>query len=209
MVTVFHTIFMRAFRIAYILGLGFLLFIMVITLTIGFFPPPTGPSSPQYPSFSSEGSAYESTYKAYDKERARYGEEQQDFVGDKIVPYVRNVITAWIVTFVVFIIAGMFFARTYSEIVGAGFAFSGVFAVVFGPIGSLVWLTSSLVSAYSGRAAQEYNTDSIAQAAGITTLLGVITLTLLGIMWYGKRGVLNEIGERKDFSLLKPPSPGA
>ncbi len=185
---------MRAFRIGYILTLSFLIVLTVVTLTFGFYPAPTGPKAPDYPSsrstFSTEGSfdtdSYKSEYETYQKDRDRYEAEQKNFLKDKIVPYARNVFVIWIVVLLVFQVGGMLLSKYFSGLLGAAFSFSGVWAVIFGPLGGLLWFVNSLVSSFAGRAEEEFTVVPIFQAVGISGLLGVVVLTVVGLVLYGK-----------------------
>src|SRR4030067_1787529 len=159
---------MRAFRIGYIITLSFLLVLMIITLTFGFFPAPKGPEAPKYPSYSDysyttsytstkkyDTSKYESEQKKYREDQAKYQTEQKNFVQDKVVPYTRNVFVAWVVLVLLFQIIGLFLAKFGSDFVGAAYSFSGLWAVIFGPLSGIIWAAASLVSSFSRGAEAE------------------------------------------------------
>lgn len=184
---------MRAFRIGYVVTLSFLLLLMVITLTLGYFPPPQGPKAPEYPSSSrypsSSGTSYDSTdysnqQRTYNERKKQYDEDQKRFLQDKIVPYTRNIFVSWIFMLVLFEVIGIVLVRSISEVVGAAYAFSGVWAVVFGPFGGLLWFINSIVSNFGTRAEQKISTETITTSIGMSALLGVIVLTTLGIFYF-------------------------
>jgi hypothetical protein len=182
---------MRAFRIGYILTVSFLIVLTVVTLTFGFYSAPTGPKAPAFPSSTSLGSdfsseAYQTQYEQYQKDRDRYEAEQKNFLKDKIVPYARNVFVIWIFILLTFQVAGMVLSKYFSGMIGAAFSFSGVWAVIFGPLGGLLWFVSSLVSSFGARAEEEFTVVPIFQAVGISGLVGVLVLTLAGIILYGR-----------------------
>ena len=49
--TLWLTVHMNGFRIGFIGTLSFLMFVAVITGTLGYFPPPEGPKMPEYPKY--------------------------------------------------------------------------------------------------------------------------------------------------------------
>ncbi len=189
---------MKLFRIGFVLTLSLLLILMVGSITFGFFSAPEGPKAPTYPSLSnpslfgnssitsSNSSAYSSSLKKYEEERKKYEEEQKNFVKDKVVPYTRNVVVAWLILLIAFEAIGVVLTKFGSPLVGAGYAFSGVWAIFFGPIGGLIWFANSLVSSFSRQAEATFSIDPILQAVGVVSLVGVVALTALGILFYGK-----------------------
>jgi len=183
---------MRAFRIGFILTLSLLIILTVITLTLGFFPAPAGPKTPEYPSYSSQSSSrynsdeYKEKAQQYQEEMKKYQDEQENFVKDKVIPYARNVFVSWIVLLLVFQVIGLVLSKFGSALVGAAYAFSGVWAILFGPIGGITWFVTSLISSFSGRSEETFSVDPIFQAVGITCLIGVAVLTILGVIFYGK-----------------------
>lgn len=189
---------MKLFRIGFVLTLSLLLILMVGSITFGFFSAPEGPKRPKYPSYSSSSSfgssslsnprnsAYSTNLKKYEEESKKYEEEQKDFVKDKVVPYTRNVVVAWLILLIAFEAIGVVLTKFGSPLVGAGYAFSGVWAIFFGPIGGLIWFANSLVSSFSRQAEATFSIDPILQAVGIVSLIGVVALTALGIIFYGK-----------------------
>jgi len=187
----------RAFRIGYILTLSFLLVLMVVTLTFGYYSAPKGPKAPEYPAGSSLSSTYQTEYDQYQKDRKKYEDQQEGFLQEKIVPYARNVFVIWIIFLLIFQVVGIVIARFGSALVGAGFSFSGFWAVVFGPLGGLLWFVNSLVSSFGRAAEQQFNPEPILQAIGITSLIGVVVISMLGTLFYGKI---------KDIVMPTPPS---
>ncbi len=195
---------MKLFRIGFVLTLSLLLILMVGSITFGFFSAPEGPKRPSYPSYSNSSSfgssslnnsnsaanlkKYEEESKKYQEESKVYQEEQKNFVKDKVVPYTRNVVVAWLILLVAFEAIGITLTKFGSPLVGAGYAFSGIWAIFFGPIGGLMWFASSLVSQFSTQAEASYSVDPILQAVGVVSFIGVISLTALGILFYGKIG---------------------
>ncbi|HEY4694636.1 MAG TPA: hypothetical protein VIH52_01580 [Candidatus Nanoarchaeia archaeon] len=193
---------MRAFRIGYILSLSFLLILTVVTLTFGFYQPPSGPKAPEYPDsssslYDSSGDLSDDVYQRrlderdkqldeYDAKQKIYEEQQKTFVKDKVVPYARNVFAFWVVMAVGFQVIGLLLSKFRSPLVGAAFSFSGVWAVILGPLGGLLWFVNSLVSSFATQAEQEFTTESIFQTIGLISLLGVALLTTLGLFFYGE-----------------------
>lgn len=188
---------MRAFRIGYILTFSFLLVLMVVSMTFGFFPAPTGPKAPTYPTSSSYSDpSYSQNLAQYDKQQKQYQDSQKSFLQEKIVPYARNIFVSWIILLIMFQIFGMLIGYWGSGLVGAGFSFSGVWAVIFGPLGGLLWFANSLVASLGRSAESQFNADPIYQAIGLTCLVGVIVLMVLGIFLYGRV---------KQFLMPSPP----
>lgn len=178
---------MRAFRIGYILTFSFLLVLMVVSMTFGFFPAPTGPKSPTYPTSSSYSDpSYSQNLTQYDKQQKQYQESQKTFLQEKIVPYARNVFVSWIILLITFQIVGMVAGYWGSGLVGAGFSFSGVWAVIFGPLGGLLWFANSLVASLGRTADNQFSLEPIYQAIGLTSLVGVIVMSVLGVFLYGR-----------------------
>lgn len=179
---------MRAFRIGYILTLSFLLILTLVMLTFGFYPAPTGPKMPEYPNYASDSTdsydptAYQRQMNEYTEAQETYKAQQSTFMQDHIVPYARNVFVIWILSLVVFQVVGLILIRSVSDIAGAAFSFSGVWAVIFGPLGGMLWFASSLAASFGARADQTYSAEPIFQAIGIISLLGSIILTVLGII---------------------------
>lgn len=187
---------MRAFRIGFVFTLSFLLILTILMMTLGFYPAPVGPKAPEYPT-STTTSVYPSTttaspddytkkYAEYDQAKKQYDQDQKTFLQDKIVPYARNVVVFWVLMLVLFEIAGVILVKRFSEVVGAGFAFSGVWAVIFGPFGGILWFVNSVVSSFGSRANQTFSADIIFQSVGIMALLGVIAMTATGFYFFRK-----------------------
>jgi hypothetical protein len=210
---------MRAFKIGYVLTLSFLLVLMVVTLTFGFFPAPSGPKAPTYPSSSSSSdslygssssssrsssSSYYKELQQYETDKAKYDKEQKNFVKDKVVPYTQGVFISWIVILLIFQIAGLLIAKFWASFIGAAYSFSGVWAVIFGPLGGLIWFASSLVSSFSGRAEETFSVDPILQGVGLTCLFGVALMTAAGIFFYGRRGMSGSSSEPLSDSAPEP-----
>ena len=203
---------MKLFRIGFVLTLSLLLILMVGSITFGFFSAPEGPKRPQYPSYSSSSSFGSSSLsnsnssanlKKYEEESKKYEEEQNNFVKDKVVPYTRNVVVAWLILLIAFEAIGIILTKFGSPLVGAGYAFSGVWAIFFGPIGGLIWFANSLVSQFSTQAEASYSVDPILQAVGIASLLGVVALTAMGILFYGK--IKPAVIEDEPITVSPPP----
>lgn len=185
---------MRAFRIGYVFTLSFLLILAVVMLTFGFYPAPVGPKAPEYPTYpsmsydstnttaySKQQAEYDGLRKSYDEEKKQYDENQKTFLQTDIVPYARNVFMIWLLALVAFQVVGLLFVRRLGlPLVGAGYSFSGVWAVFLGPIGGFLWFASSIVSAFGQRANQQLVLDPLNQSIGIVSLLGVIVLSVLG-----------------------------
>lgn len=206
---------MKLFRIGFVLTLSLLLILMVGSITFGFFSAPEGPKRPKYPSYSSSSpfgssslsnprnSAYSTNLKKYEEESKKYEEEQKNFVKDKVVPYTRNVVVAWLILLIAFEAIGVVLTKFGSPLVGAGYAFSGVWAIFFGPIGGLIWFANSLVSSFSRQAEATFSIDPILQAVGVTSLIGVVALTALGIIFYGK--IKPVVIENEPITVSSPP----
>lgn len=186
---------MKAFRVGFIVTLSFLLLLSVVAGTLSFFPPPKGPQTPKmpdYPSSSSYGSNpalyqkqqddYNAQYKTYQEDTKTYQEKQKTFTQDKIVPYVRNIFVAWIGIVVVFEIIGLLFIQMNSSLVGGGFAFSGFWAVVFGPIGGMMWYASAIVSSFARTSENQFSSDPVLQAVCFASIIGVIVLSFVGFL---------------------------
>lgn len=187
---------MRLFRVGYVVTLSFLIVLSVIMLTFGFYPTPKGPKAPEYPSYSDlsvtyDSEAYRQRQQQYDQKQKVYQAEQKNFLQDKIVPYARNVFVFWIVMLLITAALGAAIARFVSELVGAGFAFSGVWAVLFGPLASLIWFANSLVRSFGRRAEQEFTVEPLLQAVGLTTLFSVVILAVVGVLLFRNRGVVS------------------
>lgn len=195
---------MKAFRIGYIVTFSFLLILMMVSMTVGFFPAPTGPKRPEYPKYDSSASrlqlqqnsfdngslntnqdSYSAQMDEYENQLKIYEEEQKTFMQAKVIPYARNVFVVWLVLIIIFEAVGLLLSQAGDDLVGGGFALSGVWAVVFGPIGCLLWFVNSLVASMGTRVEQEYTLEPIWQALGITSLLGVVALLLLGLILSG------------------------
>ena len=209
---------MRAFRIGYILTLSFFLVLMVLTLTFGYFPAPNGPKAPKYPSstdytYSSdyntskyENSEYQKSMKQYEEARDKYEKEQKTFIQDKVVPYVQTVFVAWIILFLLFQVIGLVLAKFGSAFVGAAYSFSGLWAILFGPLSGLVWFVSGLVTSLSGQAEEEFTVRPIFQAVGVTCLVGVIVLTALGVLFFSQvRKMFGGPGSEESATVVDPP----
>ena len=171
---------MRAFRIGYILTLSFLLVLSIVTLTFGYFPAPTGPKPPEYPTYSSTN-AYQQQQDAYTAQEKIYQQQQKNFTQDVIVPYAQGVFLGWIIFLVIFQVLGMIFVKFLSVQVGAAFSFSGVWAVLFGPLGGLLWFVDNLVSSFANTASNSFSANPIFQTVGIASVIGVIVMTIGGI----------------------------
>ncbi len=190
---------MRAFRIGYVFTLSFLLILSVLMLTLGYYRAPVGPKAPEYPTSTTTPAMpstttsdtitsmdYTSPYTEYEKAKKQYDQDQKTFLQDKIVPYARNVVVFWVLMLVLFEVAGVILVKQFSEVVGAGFAFSGVWAVIFGPFGGILWFVNSMVSSFGNRANQTVSADIIFQSVGIMALLGVIAMTATGFYFFRK-----------------------
>lgn len=210
---------MRAFRIGYILTLSFFLVLLVITLTLGYFSAPKGPKAPKYPSSSSymdsssssyDRNEYSKMYEQYKKERQKYEKEQKTFIQDKVVPYVRNVFVGWVVLFLLFQVIGLVLAKFGSALVGAAYSFSGLWAILFGPLSGLVWFVGSIVSgmvtSFGSEAESEFTVRPIFQAVGLTSLVGVIVLTALGVLLFGHiKTMFGSPGPKEPATVIDPP----
>jgi hypothetical protein len=73
-----------------------------------------------------------------------------------------------------------------STLVGGGFAFSGFWAVVFGPVGGLMWYVGTLVSMFANTANQSYSADPLMQTISITSFAGVVVLSVVGFFMESK-----------------------
>ena len=173
-----------------------MLLLSVFTFTIGYYPPPEGPKKPDYPTYSPPPSLLQSlqgttqsTYQypdsGYQSELERYQEDQKTFIKDEIIPYARTVLVGWVSMIVVFEIVGVLLVKIGQSLVGGAYAFTGVWAIIFGPIGSLFWFVSSLVSSFAGRANQDYSFDPIMKTLALTFIFGSVLLTLLGLVILG------------------------
>lgn len=193
---------MKAYRVGYILMLSFLLVLFIVSLTLGFYPAPKGPKAPEYPTYNSYDSSsynrntygsgsnygydsYSEKMKQYDQDRKDYEAEQRTFVKRKVLPYVRNVFVFWIIVLGLFQVVGLFLARMGADLVGGAFSFSGVLAVLFGPLTGLIWFANATVQSFSGRVEEQLSLDPLWQALTIVSLLGIIGLTVVGLMLFG------------------------
>ncbi len=192
---------MKAYRVGYILTLSFLLVLFVVSATLGFYPAPKGPKAPEYPKYDSYGSSsgsyndyynsnsnydsYNDKLKQYDEDMKDYEAEQKSFMRKKVIPYVRNVFVFWIILLAAFQVVGLFLAKMGADLVGGAFAFSGVLAVVFGPFTGLIWFANSAVSSFSGRSQETFSLDPLWQALTLTSFLGILGLTVLGLLLFG------------------------
>ena len=129
---------------------------------------------------------YSEDLKKYDEDMKVYKNTQKVFIKDKIVPYVRNIFVGWIAIVILFEALAIFFIKIGSDLVGSGYAFSGVWAIIFGPIGGLIWYASALISSFSKQAEQEFSSDPVLKAVTWASIIGVVVLTLLGNFLYGK-----------------------
>ncbi len=189
---------MKAFRVGFIVSLSFLLLLGVVTGTLGFFPPPKGPKPPEYPKYpttsytyndpqyTKQQQEYNNAMKKYDDDTKKFQEEQKNFTQKSIVPYARNIFVAWIGVVVLFEILGLLLVQMNSSIVGGGFAFTGFWAVVFGPIGGLMWYASALVSSFSRTSSQEFSSDPVLQAICLASLAGAVVLAVAGFFLESK-----------------------
>jgi hypothetical protein len=189
---------LSAYRIGYVITLSFMLIASMFTLTLGYYPPPSGPVRPEYPTYSNSSlqqntlqnnfgtqNTYQDEYTKYQDDLKKYEEEQKGFVKDKIIPYTRNVLVGWVLAIVLFEIIGLVLTKMGQSFVGGAYAFSGVWAVVFGPVGSLIWFASAIISSFAGRANQEYTADPVFQAVSLALILGSVVLTVLGVVLFG------------------------
>ncbi len=181
---------MKALKIGYILSLSFLLVLTVVTATFGFYPAPKGPKAPEYPktaSYDYTSDSYKNQTTQYEAQRTQYDAEQKFFLQNQIVAYTRNVVVLWIFSLIVFGIVGLLLSLVKTEVVGAGYVFSGVWAVLYGPVGLMMWYVSGLVRTFGARAEQDFSTDSIFQSAAYICIFGVIVLTALGIVIFRRK----------------------
>lgn len=184
---------MKAFRIGFITTLSFLLVLSIVTGVLGFYPAPQGEKAPEYPTntYSSGFDFNSAEYQTQQAENAKkqaeyqenlkkYQESQKTFLQDKIIPYAQTVFVIWIAAIIVFEIIGLVLVTMSSNLVGSGFAFSGFWAVIFWPIGGIMWFASSLVSSFGGRANQQFTTDPLLQAVCIISVCGIVILSVVG-----------------------------
>lgn len=189
---------MKAFRVGFIVSLSFLLLLSVITGTLGFFPPPKGPKPPEYPKYptssytyndpqyAKQQKEYSDAMKKYDDDTKTYQDSQKNFTQKNIIPYARNVFIAWIAFVVLFEIIGLLFVQMSSSLVGGGFAFTGFWALVFGPVGGLMWYASALVSSFARTSSQEFSSDPVLQAICLASIIGAAVLSAAGFVLESK-----------------------
>lgn len=183
---------MKAFRVGFIVSLSFLLLLSVITGTLGFFPPPKGPKPPEYPKYptvsyndpqyAKQQQEYADGMKKYSDDQKLYQDSQKNFTQKNIIPYARNVFIAWIAFVVLFEIIGLLFVQMNSSLVGGGFAFTGFWALVFGPVGGLMWYASALVSSFARTSSQEFSSDPVLQAISMASIMGALALSVVGFV---------------------------
>lgn len=128
---------------------------------------------------------YQQKMDQYNKDVKKYQEDQKNFMSEKIVPYVKNVLILWIVMLVLFELIGLGLVKLGSTLTGSAFAFTGVWAIIFGPIGMSIFLMNSLVSSYASRSEQPVSVESIFQTTGFVGLAGVVILTVAGVFFEG------------------------
>lgn len=195
---------MRAFKIGFVLTLSFMIFLGILSCSFGFFPAPVGPKAPTYPSYSNtsligslSGSSqatsptqtqlsYDQQMTQYQSDSKKYQEEQKIFIQGKIVPYAQGIFVSWILILIILGIIGILMARFLSELVGGAVVFTGVWSAILGPIGGMIWFMNSLVSSFAKQAEAEFSAQPIFQAVGISTIIGVIVLILLGTFLFPK-----------------------
>ena len=197
---------MNGFKIGFIVSLSFLLVTAVYAGTLGYFPAPEGPKAPEYPDYGSLSpysqplnvfqtqpqqlnipvqSEYERELEQYQKDMETYKTEQETFVDREIIPYVRNIIVAWIIVHTLFVLLGIVFIRLKSELVGSGFAFSSVWTIFFLPLACTMWYVNLMVSSFSRQSEQAFSVEPIFQAVMWTSIAGVVVLSIFGSMLYG------------------------
>lgn len=191
---------MKAYRVGYILMVSFLLVLFVVSMTLGFYPAPKGPKAPEYPKYDSYSDSsysrdpygsdygydsYSNKMKQYEEDKEDYEAEQRSFVRKKVIPYVRNVFVFWIIILGLFQVVGLFLARMGADLVGGAYSFSGVIAVLFGPFTGLIWFANSTIQSFSGRSEEQVILDPLWQALTVVSLLGVIGLTVVGLILFG------------------------
>ena len=224
---------MKALSIGYVLTLSFLLVFAVATITAGYFPAPIGPKAPEYPdtstldynisplsalstqsqpvqaqafpSYENPQNSYQKSLSEYKAQKKQYEEDQKNFIEAKMIPYVRNVLVAWILVFVLFEVIAMVIAKLSSAVVGAGYAFSSVFAILFLPFWGSIFAINSLVSTLSQQADRTFSIDPITRTVGIVSLLAVVVLTIAGMIFFG--GFKMTFLKRATYS--PPPLPPA
>lgn len=188
---------MRLFRLGYVFTISFFLLLAIVTLTFGFYQAPAGPKAPAYPSItpsysmaspsSFNDAEYQRQMEDYQKKQTQYQEDQKHFLGQKVVPYARNVFVFWIVVLFAIVALGVLLAYLGAELAGAGLAFTGVWAVLFGPLGCMVWFAQSLVRSFGGKAEEDFSVTSLLQAVGIASGLAVLVLLILGVLLFRER----------------------
>lgn len=190
---------MKAFRVGFILTLSFLLVMAVFSGTIGFYPPPKGLERPEYPTPSTDiidyndPAAYErqqaeqrQKYDEYQVQVDAYEKQQKTFTQEKIVPYAQTVFAGWIIAVVLFTIIGLIMVQLGSTLVGGGFAFSGFWAVVLGPVGGFMWYAGTIVSRFANTANESYSADPLMQTICITSTVGIVVLSAVGFILESK-----------------------
>lgn len=129
---------------------------------------------------------YESKLKKYEEEKKLYDEEQKNFEKDKVIPYAQKIITGWIITFVVFQVIAMVLIKIGADIVGSAYAFSAIWAFIIGPISWISWYASILISRFAQQAELEYSYTPLYQSITWASIIGVLVLTILGILLFGR-----------------------
>ena len=153
---------------------------------------------------------YEKQYEQYQQQMEKYNKEQKTFMQDEVVPYVRTVFVIWVVMFLLFQVIGVLLAKFGSAMVGAAYSFSGLWAILFGPLSGIIWLVGSvaigMVSSFGGEAEAEFTVRPIFQAVGLTSLIGVIVLTALGVLLFGRiKTMFNNSGSDESTVVVDPP----
>lgn len=129
---------------------------------------------------------YQDTLKKYEEDKKKYDEEQKNFEKDKVIPYAQKIITGWIITFVVFQVIAMFLIKIGADIVGSAYAFSAIWAFIIGPISWISWYASLLISRFAQQAELEYSYTPLYQSITWTSIVGVLVLTILGVLLFGR-----------------------
>lgn len=189
---------LSAYRVGYVITLSFMLIASMFTFTLGYYPPPEGPKRPEYPTYSPgpiplmqslQQIPYQypqqGDYDKYQRELKQYEADQKNFIKDKIIPYTKRVLVGWILVIVLLEVIGLILTNAGQSFVGGAYAFSGVWAVIFGPIGSLVWFLSAIVSSFAGRANQDYSADPVLKAVSVALIFGSVVLTVFGLILIG------------------------
>ena len=163
----------------------------VVTIMIGYFPPPVGPKPPEVPGYTipttNDTSQYQKQYDSYTKAQTTYKVKQKKFVQDKIIPYAKNIAISYLVFSITFEVLGVIIYKFASKLVGAAYVFSVIWAILVSPFASVSFFVNTLVSSLGSQTQIDYNADSIFQAVGITSVFGVAVLTVLGIIFFPRK----------------------